>query len=221
MTPEVALRDLAFARDGRMVLAGLTLDLMPGERLVVSGANGAGKTTLLRLIAGLIRPTAGQVRLAGVLCRREADFRPARRAIGFLFQDSDDQLFSPTVIEDVAFGPLNLGLSRAAAFAQAQAQLAALQLDHLADRPVRALSGGEKRLVCLAGLLVMRPRLLLLDEPTTGLDPEAEARLTGHLQAFAGAMILVSHDAGLAGQLGARRAVLVGGQLVSADGGGA
>jgi cobalt/nickel transport system ATP-binding protein len=213
VTPEVALDGIVYDRDGRRVLDGASLRLNPGERIALRGPNGAGKTTLLRLIAGLARPLAGEVRLAGRLCRGEADFRRARPVIGFLFQDSDDQLFSPTVVEDVAFGPLNQGLSRPEAFALARWQLGEFGLAALADRPVQRLSGGEKRLVCLAGLFAMKPRVLLLDEPTNGLDAEAEARLLDHLRAFAGAQIIVTHDAEVPRHLGARCLKLTQGRL--------
>ena len=215
MSPAVELADIVFARDGRRVLDAVSLRLMPGERIGLCGANGAGKTTLLRLIVGLARPVTGEVRIDGRPCRSEADFRRVRPAVGFLFQDSDDQLFSPTVLEDVAFGPLNQGLPRAEAFARARRQLSDHGLAALAERPVHRLSGGEKRLVCLAGLFVMAPKVLLLDEPTNGLDAGAEARLTAHLGAFAGAMIVATHDPGLLCQLGARRHDLAAGRLAA------
>lgn len=213
MTPQVALQGITLDRDRRRVLDGLDLTVAPGERLAIRGANGAGKTSLLRLIVGLDRPSAGEVILAGKPCRTERDFRAARPWIGYLFQESDDQLFSPTVIEDVAFGPLNLRLPRHDAFARASAQLAAFGLDHLAERPVHRLSGGEKRLVCLAGLFVMQPRLLLLDEPTNALDEEAEAQVIAHLAGFTGTLILSTHDARLPARLGARVLNLQRGRL--------
>ena len=200
----VALNGAGLRLGESRILHPLRLQIEAGECVAIIGPSGAGKTSLLRLIIGLDRPSAGEVRLAGRLCRSEADFRAERPRIGYLFQDSDDQLFSPTVIEDVAFGPLNLSLPRREAFTRATAQLADFGLSHLADRPVHRLSGGEKRLVCLAGLFVMRPRVLLLDEPTNALDEEAEARLIAHLQSFRGALILSTHDAGLPERLGAR-----------------
>lgn len=213
MTPDIALNDITLGRNGRRVLDGLSLRLMPGERIGLCGPNGAGKTTLLRVIAGLARPDAGTITLHGRPCRTEADFRRARPALGFLFQESDDQLFAPTVIEDVAFGPLNLGFSRPAAIARAHAQLADLGLDHLSDRPVHHLSGGEKRLVCLAGLFAMDPRVLLLDEPTAALDAVAAATLTDRLHRFAGAMIIATHDPALLETLNARPLLLTAGRL--------
>lgn len=212
--PEVELDRVSFDRDGQRVLDAVSLRLEPGQRLCLCGPNGAGKTSLLRLIVGLALPVSGEVRLAGRPCRSEADFRRARAAIGFLFQDSDDQLFSPTVVEDVAFGPMNLGTRPDKAMAQARAQLDAFGLLPLADRPVHRLSGGEKRLVCLAGLFVMQPRVLLLDEPTNGLDGAGEDRLIARLQAFQGAMLIVTHDDSLPDRLGAQRLHLQAGHLV-------
>lgn len=211
--PEAELDRVTLDRDGRRVLDAVSLRIMPKERLCLCGPNGAGKTSLLRVIIGLTLPQSGEVRLAGRPCKAEADFRRARADIGFLFQDSDDQLFCPTVIEDVSFGLLNTGCRPAEALARARAPLADLGLAHLADRPVHRLSGGEKRLVCLAGLLVTSPRLLLLDEPTNGLDEDAEARLVAHLQAYDGAMLVVTHDAALPARIAARRIDLRGGAL--------
>lgn len=213
MTPEVELDGVIVERDGRRVLDGLSLRLEPGERIGLAGANGAGKTTLLRVIAGLQPISGGEVRLQGRACRGEAEFRRARASLGFLFQDSDDQLFCPTVIEDVAFGPLNLGQPRPAALAAARARLDDLGLGHLADRPVHRLSGGEKRLVCLAGILVMRPRVLLLDEPATALDGDAEERLHRELARFTGAILVVAHERAFFDRIGARVVMLAQGRL--------
>lgn len=217
MIPLVALEALDLARDGRKVIGNANLTLRRGERLAIVGPNGAGKTTLLRALVGLEVPVAGQVRLFGQTCRSEAAFRAARTRIGFLFQDSDDQLFCPTVLEDVAFGPLNLGQSPAAARQTAAEALDGLGLAHLAGRITHRLSGGEKRLVCLAGLLAMRPDLLLLDEPTNGVDAENGARLRAALSGFAGAMILVSHDEEFVAQLANRAMLLRDGVLTAAE----
>lgn len=139
-----------------------------------------------------------------------------RPRIGFLFQDSDDQLFCPSVIEDVAFGPLNLGLSQAAAEARARETLEHLGIGHLAERISHRLSGGEKRLVCLAGLLAMQPEILLLDEPSTGIDSANEARLRAALAGFPGPMILVSHDEDFVAELATRAMILRDGRLTAA-----
>ena len=217
MTPVVSLSDVTISRDGAPVLERVSIDLGAGERLAIVGPNGAGKTTLLRAIVGLQRTETGTIRLFGTPCREDHDFRPFRPRIGFLFQDSDDQLFCPTVIEDVAFGPLNTGLSRDEAMATAAAALAGLGIGHLADRVAHRLSGGEKRLVCLAGLIAMRPEVLLLDEPTNGVDARSLERLRSVLDAFPGAMVLVSHDSSFVADHATRAAYLEGGRLDPAE----
>ncbi|SIS84636.1 energy-coupling factor ABC transporter ATP-binding protein [Phaeovulum vinaykumarii] len=213
MSGLIEIEALTLRRDGRDVLRGVELTLAAGERLAIVGANGSGKTTLLRCLVGLEPPQEGRVTLFGTPCRREAEFRAARPRIGFLFQDSDDQLICPSVIEDVAFGPLNLGARPEDARRRAEAALAQLDLTHLADRFTHRLSGGEKRLVCLAGLLAMRPDVLLLDEPTNGVDTENGRKLRAALMAFDGAMILVSHDDGFVAEIATRAAVLHDGRL--------
>jgi cobalt/nickel transport system ATP-binding protein len=217
VTPAVSLDSVTVSRDGMPVLRGVSMHLDAGERLAIVGPNGAGKTTLLRVIVGLERAGAGAVRLFGAECREERDFRPFRPRIGFLFQDSDDQLFCPTVIEDVAFGPLNTGLPRDAAMAAAAEALAGLGIGHLADRVAHRLSGGEKRLVCLAGLLAMRPEVLLLDEPTNGVDGRSLDRLRAVLEAFQGAVVLVSHDSGFVAEHAGRAVYLDNGLLADAE----
>ena len=213
MSALLALEDVTVARDGAAVLRAVNLALAGGERLAIVGPNGAGKTTLLRTLVGLERPSAGQVRLFGTACRSERDFRAQRPRIGYLFQDSDDQLFCPSVIEDVAFGPLNLGCTQAEAFRRAEEVLAMLGIGALAPRISHRLSGGEKRLVCLAGLLAMKPDVLLLDEPTNGVDRENGTRLRAALHAFPGAMLLVSHDDGFIAELATRAMAIDNGHL--------
>jgi cobalt/nickel transport system ATP-binding protein len=217
VTDLIRLTDLKLARDGREVLSGASLALAPGERLAIVGANGAGKTTLLRAIVGLERAQAGAVALFGEACAREADFRAARPRIGFLFQDSDDQLFCPSVLEDVAFGPLNAGLAAGEANARAEATLERFGIAHLAARFTHRLSGGEKRLVCLAGLLAMEPEVLLLDEPTNGIDAANGARLAAALDAYQGAMVLVSHDDAFVAAFATRAMILAEGRLVAGE----
>ncbi|SMH57288.1 energy-coupling factor ABC transporter ATP-binding protein [Maritimibacter sp. HL-12] len=217
MTDLIRLTDLDLARDGRAVLSGASLALAPGERLAIVGANGAGKTTLLRAIVGLERAQAGEVALFGNPATREADFRAARPRIGFLFQDSDDQLFCPSVLEDVAFGPLNTGLGPGEANARAATTLDRLGIAHLAERFTHRLSGGEKRLVCLAGLLAMEPEVLLLDEPTNGVDAANGARLAAALAAYDGAMILVSHDDVFVAAFATRAMILAEGRLAPGE----
>ncbi len=146
------------------------------------------------MIVGLLAPDSGEVIAFGKPRREEADFHEVRRRVGFVFQDPDDQLFSPTVAEDIAFGPLNLGKSRDEALAIVDDILARMALTHLRDRIIHRLSGGEKRLVTLATVLAMEPEVLLLDEPTNALDIENAARLVEVLQSLPQAMLLVSHD---------------------------
>jgi cobalt/nickel transport system ATP-binding protein len=212
-TPLLALRGVGYRVDGREILRGLDLELHPGERVALVGANGAGKTTLLHLLVGLRRPAAGQVVAFGRNCLKEADFVAVRRRVGLLFQDSDDQLFCPTVLEDVAFGPLNLGRSPRQARDDARQALAVLGLEGLGERVTHRLSAGEKRLVALATVLSMKPDLLLLDEPTNGLDSATEERLVAHLAGLPQAMVLVSHDMPLLARLATRALCLTEGRL--------
>jgi cobalt/nickel transport system ATP-binding protein len=217
MSPLFDLDAVTVARAGRVVLDQVSLTLMPGERLALAGANGAGKTTLLRTLVGLERPSTGRIAAFGAERRTEKDFHAVRARAGLLFQDPDGQLFSPTVIEDVAFGPLNLGLSPAEAEARAEETLARFGLGHLSDRITHHLSGGEKRLVSLAAVLAMRPEVLLLDEPTNALDAAHAARLTELLAGLDVAMVIVSHDFALIERLATRAVLLKRGRLVKAS----
>jgi len=195
------------------ILVGCDFCLRASERVGVRGANGSGKTTLLKIIVGLLRPAAGRLEVFGQMRRREGDFRDVRRRAGFLFQDSDDQLFCPTVAEDVAFGPLNLGKSRDETRRIVADTLRQLGLEGFEQQVTYRLSGGEKRLVALATVLAMEPELLLLDEPTAGLDDESTSRVLGILQQLPQAMVLISHDQSLLERLATRQLTLAHGQL--------
>lgn len=210
------LRNVSVSRAGRLVLDGVSLSLAAGERLALLGANGAGKTTLLRTLVGLETLQSGAVVALGAIRRKERDFREVRQRIAYLFQDADDQLFCPTVIEDVAFGPLNLGASPREAEAKARATLDRLGLGNLAARVTHRLSGGEKRLVSLAAVLSMDPDALLLDEPTNGLDEGHLARLLEILGSLSTAMIVVSHDRSILERLCTRAVMLKEGRLAPA-----
>jgi cobalt/nickel transport system ATP-binding protein len=199
--------------DGRVVLDGIDLVLRAGERVRVAGANGAGKSTLLRTIVGLQRASAGRIWAFGRERTRPRDFHEVRLRAGLVFQNADDQLFSPTVRDDVAFGPRNQGLSAAEADDRADEVLAALGLDGFGPRATHRLSGGEQRLVALATVLAMRPDVLLLDEPLTGLDEAGERRLTLVLAGLPQALLVVSHEPRLARELDLTTLRLEGGRL--------
>ncbi|MDE1569859.1 energy-coupling factor ABC transporter ATP-binding protein [Aquabacter sp. P-9] len=214
--PLLMLEQVTVRRGEVSVLNAVDLALHAGERLALVGPNGAGKTTLLRTLVGLERPVSGRIHAFGRERRVEKDFREVRARAAFLFQDPDDQLFCPTVLDDVAFGPLNLGLGRAEAVAEARACLDRLGLLHLADRVTHRLSGGEKRLVSLAAVLAMRPQVLLLDEPTNALDEVNHSRMLEVLSGLDTAMILVSHDRSVLERLATRAVALKSGQLSEA-----
>jgi len=179
---------------GPSVLKNLDFHMQAGERIALVASNGSGKTTLFHIIMGLLKPVSGTLEAFGEPRRTEPDFVQVRRRIGLLFQDPDDQLFSPTVLEDVAFGPLNLGKSRKEAVDIARRTLSYLQLNGFEDRVTYKLSGGEKRLVSLATVLAMEPEVLLLDEPFAGLDSGTKEMLTDTLESLALSFILVSHE---------------------------
>jgi cobalt/nickel transport system ATP-binding protein len=179
---------------GPQVLSDLDFHFHRGDRMGLIAPNGSGKTTLLHLIMGLLKPSAGRIEIFGKPAKDEKDFTDVRRRIGLLFQDADDQLFSPTVLEDVAFGPLNLDKPKNEAIQIAQKTLAFLGLDGFEDRITFKLSGGEKRLVSLATVLAMEPEILLLDEPINGLDIKTKAKLKEILSSINLSYILISHD---------------------------
>jgi len=191
----VELEKIRFSYPGNPpVFSDMSFALKPGEKVGMVGPNGSGKSTLLHMIMGLLKPAAGTLRLFGEKTQTENEFQKARRRIGLLFQNADDQLFSPTVIEDVAFGPLNMGMKPPEARRQALETLEALGLSNHAHRVTHRLSGGEKKLVALATVLVMQPEVLLLDEPTTGLDEATYRRIVDILQKIEAACIIVSHE---------------------------
>lgn len=184
----------AYGQDARPVLSGASLALYPGQRLALYGPNGSGKTTLLRCITGLERPRSGTIFFHGRPLQKEKDFHALRCRVGFVLQNAEDQLFFPTVLEDVAFGPLNLGLPPRQARERAHEALCRLGLDGFEDRLTHRLSGGEKRLVALAAVLAMQPEALLLDEPTNDLDRQSRQRIVEILQGMDTARITISHD---------------------------
>jgi cobalt/nickel transport system ATP-binding protein len=189
------LSDIVFGYPGaEPVLKELNFSLIRKQRIGLIAPNGSGKTTLFHIIMGLLKPLSGQVEIFGRPAREEKDFIEVRRRIGLLFQDADDQLFSPTVLEDVAFGPLNLGKSKAQAVKIARDTLSFLGLVDFEDRLTHKLSGGEKKLVALATVLAMDPEVLLLDEPINALDVETKARIIDILNALDISCIIISHE---------------------------
>lgn len=194
-TPIIQLQGIRFGYPGRdAILDGVDFKLYSGDRVGMVAPNGSGKTTFFHLIMGLLKPDAGRIEIFGNPVAKESDFLEVRRRIGLLFQDADDQLFSPTVIEDVAFGPLNQGKSRAQAVEISRSVLSFLGLDGFENRVTFKLSGGEKRLVALAAVLAMRPEVLLLDEPSAGLDDATKERLIEILRNLDTTYIIVSHE---------------------------
>lgn len=194
-TPIINLQDIRFSYPGgRTVFDGLDFKFYRGDRVGLIAPNGSGKTTFFHLIMGLNKPTSGHLELFGKTVSKARDFEEARCRIGLLFQDPDDQLFSPTVIEDVAFGPLNLGKSKADALDIARQTLAGLGLEGFEDRITFKLSGGEKRLVSLATVLAMQPEVLLLDEPLNALDADTSQKIAEIISKLDQSYIIISHD---------------------------
>jgi cobalt/nickel transport system ATP-binding protein len=176
------------------VLNDVSFSLEAGEKLALIGGNGEGKTTLFHIIVGLIPCQQGEIVGLGISLKTEKNFVELRRNIGLVFQDPDDQLFCPSVLEDVMFGPLNQGLDIDTARTRSLLMLAELNLSHLQGRMASELSGGEKRMVTLATVLVMKPKVLLLDEPSNALDSKTKKQLLTFLQSLDQAMIVISHD---------------------------
>jgi cobalt/nickel transport system ATP-binding protein len=194
--PLIELHDITFTYPGapEPVFQDFNFQLLPGNHLGLIGPNGCGKTTLLHLIMGLLRPQAGSILIFGQEVKKEKDFVAVRQKVGLLFQNADDQLFCPTVLEDVAFGPLNQGKPPAEAIGIARETMARLGLQGFEERVTYKLSGGEKKLVSLATVLAMQPQLLLLDEPTSGLDENTKHRLIHILENLDIAYMIVSHE---------------------------
>jgi cobalt/nickel transport system ATP-binding protein len=200
-------------------LDGLDLTIERGKRLVILGPNGAGKSTMLLHLNGTLRPQSGEVMLDGkVVAYDSASLTAWRRRVGLVLQNADDQLFAPSVAEDVSFGPLNLGLSEAQTRERVTGALAALHISHLADRATHMLSGGQKRRVAIAGLVAMQPEILLLDEPTAGLDYEGTEDLLGVLEGLergGTTLVFSTHDVELAYRFADEVAVFEGGRILA------
>ncbi len=204
----ISLRDVSFEYPGHIrALENVNLDLRDGERVALIGPNGAGKSTLLHLMAALDFAKEGEVTIAGGKVERRGAAE-ARRKVGFLFQDPDDQVFMPSVYEDVAFGPLNMGLPEEEVRSRVDRALEAVGAAHLAKRVPQNLSLGEKKRVAMAGLLSMSPPVLLLDEPTANLDPQGRRDLVNVLLGLRQSMVIATHDLTVAFELADRAIVL-------------
>ncbi|HEX9855528.1 MAG TPA: ABC transporter ATP-binding protein [Acidimicrobiia bacterium] len=215
--PTIAVTGLSYRYpDGTEALRDVDLHIHDGERVALLGPNGAGKTTLVLHMNGIHMPQNGVVAVGG-LTLTTATVKEARRRVGIVFQDPDDQLFMPTVEEDVAFGPHNLGLPPAEVAARVERALEAVEVTDLADRPPNHLSFGQKRRVAIAGVLAMEPDILVFDEPTSNLDPASRRELTNVLESLDITMLIVTHDLPFALELCPRSIVIDGGRIV-ADG---
>jgi cobalt/nickel transport system ATP-binding protein len=202
--------------DGTRAVCGVSFTITHGEAVAIVGANGAGKSTLLQHLNGCLMPTSGAIRIGDtVLARRTIPI--IRRTVGMVFQDPDDQLFMPTVFDDVAFGPVNLGLPADQVRARVAEALETVGMSLVAHRPPYRLSGGEKRAVSIATVLAMSPDILVMDEPSSNLDPRARRRLIELLRTFIHTKIIATHDLDLAMDVCGRTIVLHQGR-VAADG---
>jgi cobalt/nickel transport system ATP-binding protein len=202
--------------DGTVALRDVSFRITHGESVAIIGANGAGKSTLLLHLNGYLAPTAGEIRIGDFPLTR-ATLPEIRRSVGMVFQDPDDQLFMPTVHDDVAFGPFNLGLPNEEVGRRVQTALEQVGAAHLANKPPYHLSGGEKKRVAIATVLSMSPDILVMDEPTSGLDPFARRQLMALLRDFHHTKIFTSHDLDMVIELCERTIVLHGGEI-KADG---
>lgn len=215
--PVLDLRGLAYAYpDGHQALFGVDLHVHAGERVALLGPNGAGKTTLVLHLNGILQPGAGTVAVSGLPVIKE-NLAEIRRRVGIVFQDPDDQLFMPRVREDVAFGPANAGLRGAALRERVMTALELVGMAEFADRPPHHLSFGQRRRVAVATVLAMEPEILVLDEPSSNLDPASRREFADILRSLDVTVLMVTHDLPYALQLCERSVILSDGVIV-ADG---
>lgn len=211
----IEARDISFTYPGGMeALRCVSFGISHGEAVGIIGCNGAGKSTLLLHLNGYLTPNHGEVRIGDVPITRQTMVM-ARRTVGLVFQDSDDQLFMASVFEDVAFGPLNLGLADDEVERRVKAALDRVGMAHLRDRPPHRLSAGEKRAVAIATVLALEPDILVMDEPSSNLDPRARRRLIELLRSFEHTRIIATHDLEMVVEVCARVIVLDGGTVVA------
>lgn len=213
MTPAIEVRNLRYVYpDGTVALDGVDFQLMPGETVAVLGPNGSGKTTFALHLNGLLLGE-GEVKICGIVAQ-ESTLTEIRRRVGVVFQDPNEQLFMPTVIDDVAFGPLNLGKPAEEARILAERCLEQVGMKGAAEKAPYHLSEGEKRRVALAGILVMEPEILVLDEPTTFLDPPGQRDLIELLRGLPQAKVVITHQSLLATRLAGRAVFFRNGRIV-------
>jgi cobalt/nickel transport system ATP-binding protein len=221
MTPLFELRDVCFDYDGITALREVSLQIMRGDRLALVGANGSGKSTLLRILDGLCSPSRGSLyfdgqQLTAELLQRDDFALPFRRRVALVFQNPDVQLFNPTVFDEVAFAPLQLGWSKEQLLSRVEQTLEYMRLTALRDRPPYRLSGGEKKRVALASVLVLDPEVLLLDEPTAALDPRSQSQIVDLIQEWKGSsktVISATHQLEIVEDIADRVLVLEAGQV--------
>ncbi len=202
--------------DGTVAIRDVSFRITHGESVAVIGANGAGKSTLLQHLNGYLEPTGGEIQIGDTPLSKNT-LPGIRRTVGMVFQNPDDQLFMPTVFDDVAFGPLNLGLTGEHVDKKVAESLDLVGARHLRDKPPYHLSGGEKKRVAIATVLAMSPDILVMDEPTSGLDPHARRQLIELLKKFHHTKIFTSHDLDMVLELCERTIILHEG-LIRADG---
>jgi cobalt/nickel transport system ATP-binding protein len=212
----VSIRDLTYAYPGgQRALTGVSFSISAGETVGVVGPNGAGKTTLFLCLTGILSVKMGTIRIAGLDPAQASERRALPSKVGIVFQNSDDQLFNASVFDDVAFGPLNLGLSADEVRLRVAEALDRVGLKGFGERVPFHLSGGEKRRVALAGVLAMRPDVLLLDEPSSHLDPRGRRELIGLIQSIGGTKLIAAHDLELIRESCSRILLLDQGQLIA------
>lgn len=216
MDPIIEIRQLSFHYpDGKLALNEISLKVMPGEKIALLGANGAGKSTLLLHLNGIFEGS-GQILISGMEVKN-SNLGKIRALVGVVFQNPDDQLFSPTVFEDVAYGPIYQGLDQKTVQRKVDQALAAVHMTEFAARNPYHLSGGEKKRIAIATVLSMQPQILVFDEPTAGLDPRARRELIALLHELPQTMLIATHDLGLVKVLTPRTVMLNQGRIV-ADG---
>jgi cobalt/nickel transport system ATP-binding protein len=213
----IEVEDLTFAYpDGHRAIADISLVIAPGEKVALVGPNGAGKSTLMLHLNGILKSTSGRIRVCGMEVK-DGNLGPVRAAVGLVFQDPEDQLFSPTVFDDVAFGPIYQGLPIAQVRERVNEALRAVRMEDYVERVSHHLSVGEKKRIAIATVLAMNPEILVLDEPSAGLDPRARRSLINLLRELPQTMLTATHDMRMVQELFTRTVVMDGGRVV-ADG---